>query len=418
MIYRVFLDTNIYDAANYSFHNAQFERLVSLAASGQLNIVINSVVEGEVRGHIRERVQKAVASLAKAAKESVFAGFRNASEFKDKLLVGTQEEWVEYSLSSFSTFLSSCALRRIPLNGIDIESVMDDYFQQKYPFEQRKPDEFKDAFVVKSLFLDMQEAWDQNSDLIQYCIISSDKGFTAAIKEAINGKEIEDYTLLFNSLIEFTDYLADMDKQMQFMLKYLQSDYGRDLLQDAVKEALETATYNIEEDNEIVDQELVDVEILSTTPHVISLNNTAGTPDCLEAIIEGEANITVDYTYNDNNKSYYDKEEHAYIYLYSETVSATHKVKFSIPMTFIANECLATEEELENGDDSVFEDKSMELDAWTEQTINLTEKNRTGFDVIESSDDGSYDTCPDCGCRIGIDNDGGNGFCINCAPNH
>mgnify|MGYP006916288650 CR=1 FL=1 len=30
----------------------------------------------------------------------------------------------------------------------------------------------------------------------------------------------------------------------------------------------------------------------------------------------------------------------------------------------------------------------------------------------------AYDTCPECGCPIGIDNDGGNGFCINCAPNH
>jgi len=29
-----------------------------------------------------------------------------------------------------------------------------------------------------------------------------------------------------------------------------------------------------------------------------------------------------------------------------------------------------------------------------------------------------YDTCPDCGCKIGHQNDGGNGFCLSCAPNH
>ena len=60
MIYRVFLDTNIYDAANYSFRNASFSRLRSLAEAGHLQLIMNSVIEGEVRSHISERVKKAV----------------------------------------------------------------------------------------------------------------------------------------------------------------------------------------------------------------------------------------------------------------------------------------------------------------------------------------------------------------------
>lgn len=28
--------------------------------------------------------------------------------------------------------------------------------------------------------------------------------------------------------------------------------------------------------------------------------------------------------------------------------------------------------------------------------------------------DGAYNTCPDCGCQINFDNDGGNGFCSDC----
>lgn len=30
----------------------------------------------------------------------------------------------------------------------------------------------------------------------------------------------------------------------------------------------------------------------------------------------------------------------------------------------------------------------------------------------------AYGTCPECGCKINIENDGGNGFCMICAPNH
>ena len=79
---------------------------------------------------------------------------------------------------------------------------------------------------------------------------------------------------------------------------------------------------------------------------------------------------------------------------------------------------VAEDDELEDEDDSVFEDKYMELDLLEEQRIELTEENRTSCEVVEESDDGAYDTCPDCGCRIGIENDGGNGFCIDCAINH
>ena len=63
MFYRVFLDTNIYDGANYSFHNFAFEKMREYAAIGDLALVINSVIEGEVRSHIKRDVKKAVKAL-------------------------------------------------------------------------------------------------------------------------------------------------------------------------------------------------------------------------------------------------------------------------------------------------------------------------------------------------------------------
>ena len=39
-------------------------------------------------------------------------------------------------------------------------------------------------------------------------------------------------------------------------------------------------------------------------------------------------------------------------------------------------------------------------------------------DCREDDVPNAYSTCPDCGCKINIENDGGNGFCINCAPKH
>lgn len=417
MIYRVFLDTNIYDAANYSFRNASFSRLCSLAESGQLQLVINSVIEGEVQAHISERVKKSVKELERATRDSAFASFRNIPEYKEKLIISDFQEWVSCALDEFSRFLSSCSVRRIPLNGIDVEEMVDDYFQHNLPFENNKPEEFKDAIAVRSLILDMIEA-DEETDIIQYCIVSADKGFREAVKKSVSGCPIEDYTIIFENLVGFTDYLAEMDKQMQFMLRYLKSHYGHDLMYDAVKEALEASTYEIKRFDEVIEQEIVDCEIVAANPHAISLTNTAGTPDIFETVIEGLADIIVDYTYNDESQSYYDKELGSYICLVSVSATATHRIKFIIPMSFIVNECLAEDQELESTDDEVFETKDMKFDGSVEQSFDLTDKNRTSYEELERSDGGTYDTCPDCGCRIGIENDGGNGFCINCAPNH
>ena len=46
----------------------------------------------------------------------------------------------------------------------------------------------------------------------------------------------------------------------------------------------------------------------------------------------------------------------------------------------------------------------------------LLEKNMQITQMIERY--GKYGNCPDCGTPLDDDNVGGNGFCINCAPDH
>lgn len=71
-------------------------------------------------------------------------------------------------------------------------------------------------------------------------------------------------------------------------------------------------------------------------------------------------------------------------------------------------------------------EKGNELDCWyplLPRRISVKDVNPFDADWTpqESEDDGYddvFDTCPDCGCGISLRNDGGNGFCIDCAWNH
>ena len=73
MHYKVFIDTNIYDGANYSFQNAAFSAIRSRVKNKELELHINSVVEGEVKKHIVRDVKKASKELLGAVKNPKLA---------------------------------------------------------------------------------------------------------------------------------------------------------------------------------------------------------------------------------------------------------------------------------------------------------------------------------------------------------
>lgn len=92
LYYKVFLDINIYDGANYSFRNALFTALKNRFLSGKLELHINSVVEGEVRQHINSNIKKAAKELLEAVRNSVLSGFKNIPKFADKIQIENPKE--------------------------------------------------------------------------------------------------------------------------------------------------------------------------------------------------------------------------------------------------------------------------------------------------------------------------------------
>ena len=113
MHYKVFIDTNIYDGANYSFQNAAFSAIRSRVKNKELELHINSVVEGEVKKHIVRDVKKASKELLGAVKKPKLAGFKNISGFKELLQVPDPGEWAEKTKEEFEKLLLECQCRRI-----------------------------------------------------------------------------------------------------------------------------------------------------------------------------------------------------------------------------------------------------------------------------------------------------------------
>ncbi|MGN0313890.1 MAG: PIN domain-containing protein [Fusicatenibacter sp.] len=278
MIYKVFLDTNIYDASNYSFSNVTFSGLKSYAKKGIVQLQINSVVEGEVQGHIKERVTSAVKGVNKALKEAAFAGFRTMPDFQEKMKKFNESEWVSKAEGEFQKLLVECGITRISVNGINVEKIMNDYFNKRLPFENKKPDEFKDAIAIESIIAEVKKL---TADEI-YCVISNDKGFANAVKQYVKIPEQEEKLStvelhnerlqVFDNLRSFLDYLNKLKKRSEYLAAFLQNEEVASDIEDTIRYVLERIDYQIENKGHwIEEKDVADIDDIEFKTYVLDV---------------------------------------------------------------------------------------------------------------------------------------------------
>ena len=158
-----------------------------------------------------------------------------------------------------------------------------------------------------------------------------------------------------------------------------------------------------------------------------------------EVTLEMSAKICVEYTERDEDNSFYDDEEDRYLWEEFVEYIEWHGVSFEATMTLNIGELdeKAIKEKineyngvLEEFDESILnitvEPESISIPKETFILMNdctLIERAEVrntvdDWEEEEYTGDKPYTTCPDCGKPISFENDGGNGFCIDCAPEH
>ena len=314
MHYKVFLDTNIYDGASFAFRNALFSRLIDLASAGLLELQINSVVKGEVIKHIKKDIKTTAKELNKVLSSRSMALFRHIPEYNERMLTYNPNTWVESALKEFELFLDQCHFEEITSNDIDVEKIVSDYFLQQYPFEEAKKDEFPDAITIQAISNEIKKLSKNGyfsnyfNDNLFYCIISNDKGFNNAIKTLV-GDHLEDVKL-FDSLDKFINFIAVQDKDTKDLQDIFNTGYANDLIESSIKESLAVTNFVVNEPGGCVE----DVSNLDTGDYKYSVNvmsllkNDDGSKYA-RLYVETEFGVILDYSYLNEDESYWDKEE-------------------------------------------------------------------------------------------------------------
>lgn len=426
MVYYVFLDTNIYEESNFSFENGKFTKLNELVKAGNVILLYNEVIYREVRQHIENNIKEAVGEYNAAVKNKGFAPFRNSKDWGGHLLLLDEQKLVEQQWRAWDDYLKDCGAIKIPTKGVDVDAILDNYFKRILPFENKKPNEFKDAISIESI-REQFEIIKENEFAEELFVVAADKGVRKSFRNDRGIVALDNLNKFINYVILHTEYLA-----VAINSKIEDGEFD-DFIQKNVIDEVYLANCDIE--NCYDDFDIDYVEYVSHKVGYIDISDEQA-----EVTLEISAKICVDYMERDEDNSFYDREEGRYLWEEFSEYQEWHEVSFEATMILnideldekaIKEKVNTCNELLEELDETIIKinvepenifiprETIISMDDWT--LIERKEIRSTVNDWEEEEEyigDKPYTTCPACGKPISFENDGGNGFCINCAPDH
>ena len=229
----VTIDTNILDAAKYDLSDeSTLQLLKNYVDDGTLKVVLSNIVVRESKKHLAKQVKR-VCSIARKLRAEVlqestehlvnYMGLSRLLEIsKDK------DALIQKSEELFDDFLSDINAEILGTDLIDLESIIDDYFEIHPPFEngEKKRKEFPDAFIANQI----RKRFGETEEI---AIVSKDNGFKKACKEAPNHFFFGSLGSLFNTInkekeeayTETTTIIADHQFRItSTLIEYIKSN--------------------------------------------------------------------------------------------------------------------------------------------------------------------------------------------------
>ena len=241
-----------------------------------------------------------------------------------------------------------------------------------------------------------------------YCVISDDNGFRQAIKDkAPNLNNL----LRFQSLFQFINFLTMMDEKAIHFKKFLDEGGAEEEIIEGIKVAVQDATFSIDKYGlySIDELDVIDVDEIEYEASVIDIDD-----DIAQISVSAKCVVTIWYKYTDEDESFWDREEQAYLWQKLVELQEKYNLSFDLELSFNISEWLPGVEEKQEVEFNDYIDMPSMFELDEDELIETEDLSEPEF-VDEPE---GYSVCPDCGCSITIENDGGNGFCTKCAPNH
>lgn len=318
-MYTVFIDTNIFIKLGMKFTSGILLELERYCEQGHITLVFTDIVVAELKKHKRKPIIDAVERYI-SAKESL------CSEYDAKIVGNYSDEQLKKQIlnseySKIDNFFRICNAKKIPLDKLQLEQILDDYINVVFPFTNKKQYEFKDAMNISLIkYQKAHESDDENN----FIIISEDNGFIESFKS-------DDGYSIYNNLFEFislvrtdTDYFAHSIIPLQQYLKGEEFD-------NYIINVLESLDYTVFLDG-YDDSDVIDVSNIEIKDIDFSINEMNGMPYLGELYLR--YSLDAEYEFFDPYTSPYDSEDKVFIYENIVRGKNTFLVHVELPFRF------------------------------------------------------------------------------------
>lgn len=323
----VTIDTNILDAAKYDLGDGStLQLLKNYVDDGIIKVVLSNIVVRESKKHLAKQVNKACGIARKLRAEVLqesteylinYVGLSRLLEIsKDKdALIPKSEEL-------FDNFLTDINAEILGIDLINLESIIDDYFEINPPFEdgEKKRKEFPDAFIANQIRKRFGEAED-------VAIVSNDNGFKKACKEAPNHFFFGSLGALFDAINKEKEeaYAETINviKELQFRIAHTLIEYIK-------------SNENIEVRGLSYDKDGVETGFDYDESYLHNVSNIAFRVDSVDEMTDKyskvtllcKADISADCYFEDYANAPWDSETKEYVFVETIKMREEHTSRF------------------------------------------------------------------------------------------
>ena len=326
----VTIDTNIFEANKFDFGtDSTMSLLVKNVQNGKIKLVLSNIVIKEVEKHICRCVDNICGRARNLRKEYldilpeqylVDIGMEMYIQIPDKKTIRQNAKNV------FANFLEDCKVERLDACNIDLEKILEDYFDVHPPFEnsEKKRKEFPDAFIaaeIKKRF---------GSDEI-VAIVSQDNGFKKACTSSENH-------LFFSSLGELFDTINKNEEKYATAIEIIKknNDFIIQIIDRMIdNNCIEVHGLSCDKDG-IIDGYDYDDTYLErcnlSDMRLHTIDDIDG--DIITASLWIHGNMTVNCYFKDFGNAAWDSEEKEYFFVEERHILETHNARFACRIEF------------------------------------------------------------------------------------
>lgn len=363
-------DTNIFDSYQYNIdEGSDLFTLIQYVQEGYIKVVLSNVVIAEMKSHCVEKANKILDNIQSCQAISKQLKLSYVPSTVDKESLKNEAE------SFITEFLDTLNVTVMDYSNLSIEDLFINYFSKNPPFEERKKSEFPDAVIV----MQIKQRFGKNNPLY---FITHDDGVKRALKA-------EEYCTVFSSISDVFDLISKARSEYNNIQKTI-TELFPSIIAEITKrlqneDCISLAGQSQDAYGNIFGYEYKDVKYYNQNVDGISIFTIDYFDEkAIASRLKCTVSIDAECSYDNHNN-------------YGSGINIEkHKANFAVSV--------------------IINREQKNIEALKFHVFLGGDSRLERYPKYEHSK--PYTTCPECGTDLSIENDGGNGFCINCAPNH